>query len=105
MLPHCAAEQFTLHVTPLFAVSLLTVAANCAVRPGGTLAVAGDTPTETTTGGAGADDEPMAHPPTNKTEQTRNGNSFFISHSATQKRSVGLGAEKMRGWNSCGWEA
>jgi hypothetical protein len=74
-LPHCAAEQITVHVTPLPAESLLTVAVNCAVRLGGRVAVEGVTPT---TIGAVAVTEPEAHPPINKREESKNGKRSFI---------------------------
>jgi len=38
-LPHGAAEQETVHVTPTFAESFMTIAANCAVAPSSTVAL------------------------------------------------------------------
>jgi hypothetical protein len=44
--PHDAAEHDTVQVTPLFAVSLVTVAVNCAVAPACSVAEFGVTATE-----------------------------------------------------------
>jgi hypothetical protein len=55
--PHCAAEQDTLQVTPLFAESLATVEVNCAVAPASTVAVAAET--ETLMGGGGIEEPPQ----------------------------------------------
>jgi len=56
--PHCAAEQDTLQVTPLFAESLATVAVNCPVAPASTVAVVAET--ETLMDGGGPEEAP--HP-------------------------------------------
>jgi hypothetical protein len=56
--PHCAVEQDTLQVTPLFAASLATVAVTCAVAPASTVAVANET--ETLMGGGWPEEAP--HP-------------------------------------------
>src|SRR5258708_5670775 len=62
--PHGVAEHDTIHVTPLPAESLLTVAVNCAVAPGCTVAVACDSVTLTVGGGGGGGTlaEPPPHP-------------------------------------------
>ena len=44
-LPHGAAEHETLHVTPLFAPSLVTIPVNVAVAPASTVAWVGATET------------------------------------------------------------
>jgi len=54
--PHGAAEQVTLQVTPAYFGSLVTVAENCAVAFACTVADAGET--ATAMGGGKADDDP-----------------------------------------------
>ena len=60
--PHGAVGQETLHVTPLFAESLTTVAVNCWVVPACTVAEAGDTETAMGAGGVAAVCSPPPHP-------------------------------------------
>jgi hypothetical protein len=60
--PHGAVGQETLHVTPLFAESLTTVAVNCFVVPACTVAETGDTETEIGSGGVVAVCSPPPQP-------------------------------------------
>jgi hypothetical protein len=68
IVPHCAAEQNTLHVTPLLLVSLLTAPVTRAVDPAGTVAVPGETDTAIAGGGEEEVEEPPPpHPNAPKT--------------------------------------
>jgi len=63
IVPHCAAEQDSVHLTPLFVESLLTVAASLSVAPVWTVAVLGDTDTAIVAGGGGEEvGDPPPHP-------------------------------------------
>ena len=61
-MPHCAAEQDTVQVTPELLVSFATVAVTGAVELVGTVAVLGDTDTAIAGGGEEEVDEPPPQP-------------------------------------------
>ena len=67
MVPHCVAEQDSVHLTPWFLVSLATVAVSRAVEAAGTAAIAGEIDT-LMTGAEGPKLEVL--PPQAMTKQT-----------------------------------